>query len=88
MIQAHIKVMDNILNRVQDSIYFSKVVELESKVIYVSYFWDIRIVVDNVKKEVVFIGNEEDYSFRWTAKTIQDILIILNAIIARIESCY
>ena len=88
MIQAHIKVMDNILNKVQDSIYFSKVVELESKVIYVSYFWDIRIIVDNVKKEVIFIGDEEGYSFRWTTKTIQDILIKLNIIIARIESCY
>ena len=88
MIQAHIKVMDNILNKVQDSIYFSKVVELESKVIYVSYFWDIRIIIDNVKKEVVFIGNEDGYSFRWTTKTIQDILIKLNIIIARIESCY
>ena len=88
MIQAHIKVMDNILSRIQDSIYFSKVIELESKVIYVSYFWHIRIIVDNVKKEVVFIGNEEDYSFRWTVKTIQDILIRLNVIIARIESCY
>ena len=88
MIQAHIKVMDNILNKVQDSIYFSKVVELESKVIYVSYFWDIRIIVDNVKKEVVFIGNEDDYSFRWTVKTIQDILIRLNIIMTRIEGCY
>ena len=88
MINAHIKVMDNILSRIQDSIYFSKVIELESKVIYVSYFWDIRIIVDNVKKEVIFIGNKEGYSFRWAAKTIQDILIKLNIIITRIEGCY
>ena len=88
MIQAHIKVMDKLLEDIQDDIFFSKVVELESKVIYVSYFWDIRIIVDNVKKEVVFIGNEEDYSFRWTAKTIQDILIYLNVIRTRIEGCY
>ena len=88
MIQAHIKVMDNILSRIQDSIYFSKVIELESKVIYVSYFWDIRIIVDNVKKEVIFIGNEDGYSFRWTTKSIQDILVYLNVIITRIEGCY
>ena len=88
MIQAHIKVMDKLLEDIQDDIFFSKVVELESKVIYVSYFWDIRIIVDNVKKEVVFIGNEEDYSFRWTTKTIQDILIYLNVIRTRIEGCY
>ena len=88
MINAHIKVMDKLLEDIQDDIYFSKVVELKTKVIYVSYFWDIRIIVDNVKKEVIFIGNEEGYSFRWTAKTIQDILIILNAIRARVESCY
>lgn len=85
MIQAHIKVMDNILEGVQDYIYFSKVIELESKVIYVSYFWDIRIIVDNVKKEVVFIGNEDGYSFRWTAKTIADIQNILNVIVRRVQ---
>ena len=88
MINTHIKVMDKLLEDIQDDIFFSKVVELESKVIYVSYFWDIRIIVDNVKKEVVFIGNEEDYSFRWTTKTIQDILIYLNVIRTRIEGCY
>ena len=88
MINAHIKVMDKLLEDIQDDIYFSKVVELKTKVIYVSYFWDIRIIVDNVKKDVVFIGNEEGYSFRWTAKTIQDILVYLNIIITRIEGCY
>ena len=88
MIQAHIRIMDKLLEDIQEEIYFLKVVELESKIIYVSYFWDIRIVIDNVKKEVVFIGNEEGYSFRWTAKTIQDILIYLNIIITRIEGCY
>lgn len=88
MKKLHIQIMDRILDSIKEDIYFSKVVELESKVIYVSYFWDIRIIVDNVKKEVVFIGNEEGYSFRWTTKSIQDILIYLNVIIARIESCY
>lgn len=85
MIQAHIKVMDNILSKIQDEIFFSKVVELESKVIYVSYFWDIRIIVDNVKKEVIFIGNEEGYSFRWTTKTIAEIQNILNVIVRRVQ---
>lgn len=88
MLKLHIKAMDNILNKVQDSIYFSKVVELDTRTIYVSYFWDIRIIVDDTKKEVIFIGNEEGYSFRWTAKTIQEILIYLNVIITRVESCY
>ena len=85
MIKAHIKVMDNILEKVQEEIYFSKVVELDSKTIYVSYLWDIRIVVDNVKKQVVFIGDETGYSFRWTAKTIVDIQNILNVIIRRVQ---
>ena len=85
MIQAHIKVMDNILEGIQDEIFFSKVIELESKIIYVRYFWDIRIVVDNVKKEVIFIGNEEGYSFRWTAKTIAEIQNILNVIVRRVQ---
>ena len=85
MIKAHIKVMDSILEKVQEEIYFSKVVELDSKTIYVSYLWDIRIVVDNVKKQVVFIGDETGYSFRWTAKTIVDIQNILNVIIRRVQ---
>ena len=85
MIQAHIKVMDKLLEDIQDDIFFSKVVELESKIIYVSYFWDIRIVVDNVKKEVIFIGNEEGYSFRWTTKTIAEIQNILNVIVRRVQ---
>ena len=73
MRKPHIKVMDTILEKVQDEIFFSKVAELNSKIIYVSYLWDIRIIVDDTKKEVIFIGNEEGYSFRWTAKTIIDI---------------
>ena len=85
MIQAHIKVMDNILEGVQDYIYFSKVIELDTKTIYVSYLWDIRIVVDDIKKEVVFIGEETGYNFRWTAKTIAEIQNILNVIISRIN---
>ena len=85
MIKAHIKVMDNILEKVQEEIYFSKVVELDSKIIYVSYLWDIRIIVDNIKKQVVFIGDEEGYSFRWTAKTIAEIQNILNVIIRRVQ---
>lgn len=85
MIKAHIKVMDSILDKVQDEIYFSKVVELESKTIYTSYLWDIRIIVDNVKKQVVFIGNEEGYSFRWTTKNIRDIYKYLDVIISRIN---
>ena len=85
MINAHIKVMDKLLKDIQDDIYFSKVVELKTKVIYVSYFWDIRIIVDNVKKEIIFIGNEEGYSFRWTAKTIRDIYKYLDVIISRIN---
>ena len=85
MIKAHIKVMDNILEGVQDYIYFSKVIELNNKVIYVSYLWDIRIVVDDTKKEIIFIGDEEGYSFRWTAKTIAEIQNILNVIIRRVQ---
>ena len=85
MIKSHIKVMDNILEGVQDYIYFSKVIELNNKVIYASYLWDIRIVIDDIKKEVVFIGNEEGYSFRWTAKTIRDIYKYLDVIISRIN---
>ena len=85
MIKAHIKVMDNILEDIQDEIFFSKVIELDTKTIYVSYLWDIRIVVDDIKKEVVFIGNEEGYSFRWTAKTIRDIYKYLGVIISRIN---
>ena len=85
MIKAHIKVMDNILKGVQDYIYFSKVIELNNKVIYVSYLWDIRIVVDDTKKEVVFIGDEEGYSFRWTTKNIRDIYKYLDVIISRIN---
>ena len=77
--------MDNILEGVQDYIYFSKVIELNNKVIYASYLWDIRIVIDDIKKEVVFIGNEEGYSFRWTAKTIRDIYKYLDVIISRIN---
>ncbi|MBO5476397.1 MAG: hypothetical protein J6A15_01420 [Clostridia bacterium] len=88
MRKPHIQIMDRILDSVKDDIYFSKVVELDNKVIYVSYFWDIRIIIDDIKKEVVFIGNEEGYSFRWTAKTIQDILIYLNVIRTNIEGCY
>lgn len=85
MKNAHIKVMDNILEKVQEEIFFSKVVELDSKIIYVSYLWDIRIIVDNVKKQVVFIGDETGYSFRWTAKTIRDIYKYLGVIISRIN---
>lgn len=85
MKKAHIKVMDNILERIQDEIFFSKVIELDTKTIYVSYLWDIRIIIDDIKKEVVFIGDEEGYSFRWTAKTITDIQNILNVIIRRVQ---
>ena len=85
MIKAHIKIMDKLLEYIQDEIFFSKVIELDTKTIYVSYLWDIRIIIDNVKKEVVFIGDEEGYSFRWTAKTIRDIYKYLNVIILRIN---
>lgn len=85
MKKPHIQIMDNILEKVQEEIYFSKVVELNSKTIYVSYLWDIRIIVDDTKKEIIFIGNEEGYSFRWTAKTITDIQNILNVIIRRVQ---
>ena len=85
MTKAHIKVMDNILEDIQDEIFFSKVIELDTKTIYVSYLWDIRIVVDDIKKEVVFIGEEEGYSFRWTTKNIRDIYKYLNVIISRIN---
>lgn len=85
MKKAHIKVMDNILERIQDEIFFSKVIELDTKTIYVSYLWDIRIIIDDIKKEVVFIGDEEGYSFRWTAKTIRDIYKYLDVIISRIN---
>ena len=85
MIKVHIKVMDNILEKVQEEIFFSKVVELENKTIYVSYLWDIRIIVDEVKKQVIFIGDETGYSFRWTTKTIRDIYKYLDVIISRIN---
>ena len=55
MIKAHIKVMDNILEEIQDYIYFSKVIELDTKTIYVSYLWDIRIVVDDIKNKYKFV---------------------------------
>lgn len=85
MINAHIKVMDKLLEDIQEVIYFSKVVELDTKTIYVSYLWDIRIIIDDIKKEVVFIGDEEGYSFRWTTKNIRDIYKYLNVIISRIN---
>ena len=85
MKKAHIKVMDKLLEDIQDEIFFSKVIELDTKTIYVSYLWDIRIIIDDIKKEVVFIGDEEGYSFRWTAKTITDIQNILNVIIRRVQ---
>lgn len=85
MIQAHIKVMDKLLEDIQEEIYFSKVVELESKVIYVSYLWNTRIIVDNVKKQVVFIVDEKGHSIRWTAKTIAEIQNILSIIIWSIQ---
>ena len=85
MIKAHIKVMDSILEKVQEEIFFSKVIELDTKTIYVSYLWDIRIIIDDIKKEVVFIGDEEGYSFRWTTKNIRDIYKYLNVIISRIN---
>ena len=85
MINAHIKVMDKLLEDVQDEIYFSKVVELESKIIYVSYLWNTRIIVDNVKKQVVFIVDENGHSIKWVAKTITEIQNILNIIIWNIQ---
>ena len=85
MIQAHIKVMDKLLMDIQDEIYFSKVIELESKTIYTSFLWNIRIIVDNVKKQVIFIRDEEGYSFRWTAKTIKEIQNILDVIVRGIN---
>ena len=88
MKKAHIKVMDKLLGDIQDEIFFSKVIELDTKTIYVSYLWDIRIIIDDIKKEVVFIGEEVGYNFRWTTKTIADIQNILNVIISRIEGCY
>ena len=81
MIKAHIKVMDKLLTDIEDEIYFSKVVELDSKVIYVSYLWNTRIIVDNVKKQVVFIVDEKGHSIRWVAKTIEEIQNILSIII-------
>ena len=77
--------MDKLLEDIQEEIFFSKVVELENKTIYVSYLWDIRIIIDEVKKQVIFIGDEMGYSFRWTAKTIVDIQNILNAIVRRVQ---
>ena len=88
MINAHIKVMDKLLEDVLDEIYFSKVVELESKIIYVSYLWNTRIIVDNVKKQVVFIVDENGHSIKWVAKTITEIQNILNIIIWNIQLCY
>ena len=85
MINAHIKVMDKLLEDIQEEIYFSKVVELESKIIYVSYLWNTRIIVDNVKKQVVFIVDEKGHSIRWTAKTIAEIQNILSIIIRRVQ---
>lgn len=85
MINAHIKVMDKLLEDIQDEIYFSKVVELESKIIYVSYLWNTRIIVDNVKKQVVFIVDEKGHSIRWTAKTIVEIQNILSIIIWSVQ---
>ena len=85
MKKAHIKVMDKLLEDIQEEIYFSKVIELDTKTIYVSYLWDIRIIIDDIKKEVVFIGEEVGYNFRWTAKTIAEIQNILNVIIRRVQ---
>lgn len=85
MLNAHIKVMDKLLEDVQDEIYFSKVVELESKIIYVSYLWNTRIIVDNIKKQVVFIVDENGHSIKWVAKTITEIQNILNIIIWSIQ---
>ena len=85
MKKPHIQIMDNILEKVQEEIFFSKVVELESKTIYVSYLWDIRIIIDEVKKQVIFIGDEMGYSFRWTTKNIIDIYKYLDVIISRIN---
>lgn len=81
MLKAHIKVMDKLLEDIQDEIFFSKVVELDSKVIYVSYLWNTRIIVDNIKKQVVFIVDENGHSIRWTAKTIKEIQNILSILI-------
>ena len=85
MLKAHIKVMDKLLMDIQDEIYFSKVIELESKTIYTSFLWNIRIIVDNVKKQVIFIRDEEGYSFRWTVKTVNEIIDKLNIIIRSIN---
>ena len=85
MIKAHIKVMDKLLTDIEDEIFFSKVVELESKIIYVSYLWNTRIIVDNIKKQVVFIVDEKGHSIRWTAKTITEIQNILSIIIWSVQ---